>query len=450
MTSPSAPTPSLPPPSSADALLPSRLLKPWIAFQIGAAVIVFVFVAAKAPLGASIALAWPGLDSRLAIAIGMVFWLLFGLVGGVRSRMRAGGSIVTFSMPFIVAGTVLGGPFAGALLGLVSEFELRELRTLRWYATLANHAVAILSAVTAGVVGGVANEVLDATPILAEQTAVGFFAVALVTAFTFAVCNVALVMPTLVLRSKSRLADARSTYDVSLRATSLGEAVLAWLMAVTYVTIGFWAPVACVVLVLILWQAFDGGERLRHDVKTGLLNQVGFAPRLAAALQTARQRRRGAAVAQLDLDHFKEINDLYLEEGGDEVIREVARRLLASVRGTDSVARSHLAGDEYYVLFENVADIDVAVRLVERLQDKIHAPIFLKSRGVHVEVTASAGIVLLELGTERTQDEVYLVLNSRMKRAKDTDRHLVWQGEEDAAALDRRKALGPRRAGSRT
>jgi diguanylate cyclase (GGDEF)-like protein len=437
--------PAIPPPSSADAVLPSRFLKPWLAIQICAAAVVLVIEARSAPIDPAIALPWPGVESRLAVAMGMAFWLIFGLVGGARSRMRAGGSVMTFSMPFIVAGTLLGGPFAGALLGLLSEFELRELRTQPWYGTLANHAVSILSAVAGGTVGALANGLLGQSPALATQPAITFFVVALVTAFTFAATNIALVIPTLAFRHAQGFADARKSNNASFRATSLGEAVLAWLMAVTYVAIGFWAPIACVVLVLIVWQAFDGGEAIKHDPKTGLLNELGFAPMVFSAIDAARQGRRASAVVQLDLDKFKHINEVFLERAGDEVIVEVAKRLLTSVRATDSVARSHLAGDEYYVLFENVGDPDVAVRLVQRLQGRIRQPIRLSGYGVDVELDASAGIVMLELGTSRTKDEVYTVLNSRMKRAKVTDGRVIWEGEETASELDRRAALGSRR-----
>ena len=322
--------PSIPPPSSADSLVPSRLLGPWLAVQVVGAVVVLVAVALLFPVSPSIALSWPGLSGALAVPIGLAFWLVFGLVGGVRARMRAGGSVMTFSMPFIVAGTVLGGPFAGALLGLFSEFELREVRTLPWYATFANHAVSILSAVAAGFAGSLTGLVV--TPLLPGQPAASFFFVALSTAFTFAAANIVLVIPTLALKNNIGLGDARRSYDTSFRATSAGEAVLAWLMAVTYVTVGFWAPIACVFLVLIIWQAFDRAEAQRHDEKTGLLNTVGFTPRFQSAINSARSGRHLATLAVLDLDEFGLANRTWGHEAGDEILRVVAARLLGAVR----------------------------------------------------------------------------------------------------------------------
>jgi len=443
VTKPAPPPPRIPPPSSADSQVPSRYLAVWVAVQIATAACVIVGVARTTSLRPAIGLNWPGLSLGAAIPAGMVFWLAFGLLGGLRARARAGGSVMTFSMPFIVAGTLLGGPLAGGLLGLFSEFEFREVRTQPWYGTLANHAVSILAAVSAAIAGNVVAGIAD--DLLPGQAALAFFVVALVTALTFAVVNIALVIPTLALKSNIGLRDASRSYDASFRATSLGEAILAWLMALTFVTVGWWAPIACVALVLIIWQAFDRAEALRRDEKTGLLNDFGFAPRLASALDAARLGRHRAALVLLDLDKFKVINDVWLPESGDEVLRVTGRRLLAAVRGTDSVARTNRAGDEFTVLFENVDDEQVALRLALRLQDAIRQPIRLRAHGVDVVVDVSIGVVLLERGERRSQDDVVTLVNSRMEHGKELGSGVVVSGEEDASALERRIEIGSRR-----
>jgi len=164
-----------------------------------------------------------------------------------------------------------------------------------------------------------------------------------------------------------------------------------------------------------------------------------------AALEAARVGRHPAALVNIDLDKFKDINDVYLEAGGDHVIVEVARRLLGAVRGTDSVARSHVAGDEYLVLFENVADVEVAVSLAARLRAAIRQPMRLPGHQVTLNIQSSIGVVLLHLGTPMTKDELYTLVNSRMKRAKFVDSGIVSDGGEDASELERRRSLGPRR-----
>ena len=69
-------------------------------------------------------------------------------------------------------------------------------------------------------------------------------------------------------------------------------------------------------------------------------------PLLTVAIQRARLGRRASAFLLLDLDRFKAVNDTWLHEAGDEVLRVTARRLMATVRMSDSVARINRAGDE--------------------------------------------------------------------------------------------------------
>ncbi|MFT5588556.1 MAG: diguanylate cyclase (GGDEF)-like protein/PAS domain S-box-containing protein [Bradyrhizobium sp.] len=90
----------------------------------------------------------------------------------------------------------------------------------------------------------------------------------------------------------------------------------------------------------------------RHDSLTGLPNRNQFDEKLAEAM--ARSRRSGHAMALmfLDIDHFKAINDTLGHHSGDEVLCEFARRLLHSVRQTDTVSR--LAGDEFVIILEGL------------------------------------------------------------------------------------------------
>jgi diguanylate cyclase (GGDEF)-like protein len=441
-TAPPAP-PISPTPSSADSQAPSPHLALWVGIQIVVATIVVVWVASTSTLRPSIALPWAGVSPDDSLRLGLAFWLGLGLFGGLRSKLRAGGSVMTFSMPFIVAGTLLGGPLAGALLGFFSEFEVREIRTQPWYGTLANHAVSIISAVTAAYAGDLVRSVADR--LIPAQPTLAFFIVALATALTFATVNIGLVIPTLALKSDIGIRDASRSYDATYRATSAGEAILAWLMALTYATVGWGAPIACVALVVIIWQKNDQSEDLRHDEKTGLLNATGFDPRLAEAIAAARLGQHRSALVLLDLDKFKEVNDVWLEESGDEVLRVTANRLLTKVRGTDSVGRSNRAGDEFTVLLQNVDDADVAVRLAERLQNAIRQPVPLPRHGVDVTVDVSIGIVVLDANETRSQDDIVRLVNARMKHAKDLGSAIVVTGEEDEAARERRQAAGPRR-----
>ncbi|MBA2769615.1 MAG: EAL domain-containing protein, partial [Sporichthyaceae bacterium] len=95
-----------------------------------------------------------------------------------------------------------------------------------------------------------------------------------------------------------------------------------------------------------------------HDALTGLANRGRFYERLGSALEWSATRRREVAVMFIDLDRFKNVNDTHGHDAGDELLREVARRLRDSVRDDDLVAR--LAGDEFAVLLVNGSTDDVS------------------------------------------------------------------------------------------
>ncbi|HXI45552.1 MAG TPA: GGDEF domain-containing protein [Candidatus Acidoferrales bacterium] len=425
------------------AIAASHALAIWITVQVGLAMTAIIGVAAAVPLRTDIALPVPGLPGDIAVPAGMAFWLAFGLVGGVRARVRPIGAFMTFSMPFIVTGTMLGGPLAGGLMGLVSELELREIRTQPWYGTLSNHAVAVTAAVVAGYVGPWVRSAL--APLLSGQDQLAFFVAAIATTIAFATVNLALVIPTLALRHHIGLRQALRTQDAFIRTTTLAEGVLAWNMAAGYLLLGWWAPIASAGLVLIVWQAFDRGEALHRDPKTGLLNDAGLEPRLNAALDRARTRHRGSALLLLDLDHFKAINDTYLYEAGDEVLLAVSRRLLNTVRALDAVARMNRAGDEFGILLDDVGDEATARLVAERVQAAVARPMRLRTVDVEVSVNVSIGIALIEPEARRTGPEVFDLADARMLLGKSLGSGIVSAGEDGPEALARRRAAKPRR-----
>jgi diguanylate cyclase (GGDEF)-like protein len=91
-----------------------------------------------------------------------------------------------------------------------------------------------------------------------------------------------------------------------------------------------------------------------HDGLTGLPNRALALDRLAQSLARARRSQTGVAVLYLDLDLFKQINDAWGHEAGDSVLREVAKRLKACVRRSDTVAR--LGGDEFLLVLSEAAE----------------------------------------------------------------------------------------------
>jgi diguanylate cyclase (GGDEF)-like protein/PAS domain S-box-containing protein len=124
-----------------------------------------------------------------------------------------------------------------------------------------------------------------------------------------------------------------------------------------------------------------------RDPLTGLANRRLLKELIDADL--ARTQRNGLpiAVAYLDLDDFKIINDSHGHEAGDIVLCETARRLLAIVRGADIVAR--LGGDEFVIVYE--PNDPTSDRLIERLNDALGEPINVRI-GVSVVCPASIGV----------------------------------------------------------
>uniref|UniRef100_UPI00210E8123 GGDEF domain-containing protein n=1 Tax=Chitinolyticbacter albus TaxID=2961951 RepID=UPI00210E8123 len=158
-------------------------------------------------------------------------------------------------------------------------------------------------------------------------------------------------------------------------------------------------------------------ERMaQEDTLTGLPNRRAIMKRIAEAF--ARQQRHGKPLVLmfLDLDGFKGVNDQRGHDAGDEALREFARRLVASVRTTDTVAR--LGGDEFTVLLEDVTSArHDAVLIADKVVNAMQRPITLEG-GQSVRLTTSIGIALHEPADPVTVDELLDRADAAMYVAK--------------------------------
>ena len=127
-----------------------------------------------------------------------------------------------------------------------------------------------------------------------------------------------------------------------------------------------------------------------HDPLTGLPNRILLRDRLECAiLQTARKNRE-LGILLLDLDGFKNVNDLSGHHVGDRLLVEVSRRMSGAVRTSDSVGR--MGGDEFLILFPDLHGLDELSSIMNRLLDQIRLPFEIE--GHSVSITASGGVTL--------------------------------------------------------
>jgi diguanylate cyclase (GGDEF)-like protein len=159
-------------------------------------------------------------------------------------------------------------------------------------------------------------------------------------------------------------------------------------------------------------------HQVMHDPLTGLPNRLYLRDRLERAL--AGQRRnpdRSFALLYLDVDRFKLFNDSLGHLAGDEVLREVSRRLQDCVREPDVVAR--LSGDEFAILLEECPIPATACKVAQRIQSRLQAPMRICDR--ELQASASIGIAISHARHETT-DELLHDADVALYRAKETGR----------------------------
>ncbi len=130
------------------------------------------------------------------------------------------------------------------------------------------------------------------------------------------------------------------------------------------------------------------------DTLTGIANRRRFDEQLVQSMQRTRVARAPMALAYLDIDRFKAINDSLGHKTGDEVLKEFAARLMRSVRASDLVAR--LAGDEFVIIFEGVNGAAEVRQIGAKIVDAIRQPFELASGPL--PVTTSVGIAIFREG----------------------------------------------------
>ncbi|RYE07004.1 MAG: diguanylate cyclase [Hyphomicrobiales bacterium] len=155
-----------------------------------------------------------------------------------------------------------------------------------------------------------------------------------------------------------------------------------------------------------------------RDQLTGIGNRRGFSARFAE-IQAAASKEARLALLLIDVDNFKEINDGFGHQAGDEVVTELARRIAAVLRTSDACGR--WGGDEFIVLFSDLGTRSLKF-IAEAMRRGLSNPVALKD-GRSVPVTVSIGACLVE--PNETVEQVADMADAALYAAKETGRNVV-------------------------
>jgi diguanylate cyclase (GGDEF)-like protein len=163
----------------------------------------------------------------------------------------------------------------------------------------------------------------------------------------------------------------------------------------------------------------------RADSKTGLLNAATWEHEATTEVARAIRTRSPLAIALLDIDKFKVINDTYGHLVGDQVLKEIARTLNSMLREYDVAGR--FGGEEFSLLLPQTRAVD-AFRIAERVRANIAALSVIapgESGGERVQVTVSIGVAALDSGSRRELTQLMAAADAALYRAKASGRDQV-------------------------
>ena len=163
-----------------------------------------------------------------------------------------------------------------------------------------------------------------------------------------------------------------------------------------------------------------------HDPLTGVLNRRAFGSVLSRELSRKRRNNNVLAVGICDIDHFKQINDTYLHQTGDEVLCGLVRIMQGNLRGHDVLGRR--GGDEFVVLTEHARE-DGAAILYERLRAAIADNPIQTGAGI-MPITISFGVKIWADG--ETEEELLAAADAALYQAKSGGRNRVFLAGEPA------------------
>jgi len=157
-----------------------------------------------------------------------------------------------------------------------------------------------------------------------------------------------------------------------------------------------------------------------HDSLTNLPNRYTFMEQLNKAIAHAKRQKNMVALAFIDLDDFKPINDQYGHDVGDKVLINVGEKLNFNLREEDCIAR--LGGDEFAMMITEQQSVNEIQLFMERILDKLTEPYFVDS--IEIEISASIGVALYP-NHATTAEQLLRIADQAMYKAKTSGRNQV-------------------------
>jgi diguanylate cyclase (GGDEF)-like protein len=188
-------------------------------------------------------------------------------------------------------------------------------------------------------------------------------------------------------------------------------------------------------LAMVRERTIELEELALHDVLTGLPNRALIMDRATQMLTRARRQNSTMSALFLDLDNFKDVNDSFGHDTGDELLEAVAKRLSSAVRGAETIGR--LGGDEFVVLVDDGTEASAEL-VAERLHAVLSKPFHLPgqvARDVEIQVSIGVAVGLRDTAEELLRDADLALYEAK---ALGKNQSVVFRSEMQQAARERR------------